>query len=141
MSSRIQLAAARICATRQQREPLDALPAELKPRDESDAYAIQDALHPCLTSAGGGPVVGYKIGCTTQVMQRYLDIPNPCAGGILASSAQHRHGRFAHAEYVRVGVECEIAVRLKKDLGSAGETPVGRDTAARAIGACMAAIE
>jgi 2-oxo-3-hexenedioate decarboxylase/2-keto-4-pentenoate hydratase len=51
------------------------------------------------------------------------------------------HGRFAHADYVRVGVECEIAVRLDSDLGGLQVGPVDRCAAARAIGACMAAIE
>src|SRR5439155_182028 len=31
--------------------PLDRLPAELEPRDEAHAYAIQDALHGCLAAA------------------------------------------------------------------------------------------
>jgi 2-oxo-3-hexenedioate decarboxylase/2-keto-4-pentenoate hydratase len=140
MSTRIQLAAERICATRQQRLPLDQLPPDLKPVDETDAYAIQDALHPCLDTAGWGALVGYKIGCTTPVMQQYLDIPNPCAGGILDSSVQHQHGTFAHARFVRVGVECEIAVHLADDLG-ATQAAIDRAAAARAIGACMAAIE
>jgi 2-keto-4-pentenoate hydratase len=134
-------AAARLCATRRQRLRLDRLPAELEPRDEAAAYAIQDALHGCLAGADDwGAVVGYKIGCTTLVMQQYLHIPNPCAGAIYASTVQELHGRFAHADFVRVGVECEIAVRLAEDLGAA-QTPVDRAGASRAIGACMAAIE
>jgi 2-keto-4-pentenoate hydratase len=140
MSSRFDLAAAQLCATRQQRVALDRLPAELEPRDETEAYAIQDALHTCLATTSWGGVVGYKIGCTTLVMQQYLRIPNPCAGAIFASTVQHRHGRYAHADFVRVGVECEIAVLLADDLG-ATQTPVDRAAAARAVGACMAAIE
>jgi 2-keto-4-pentenoate hydratase len=140
-TARFGLAAARLCTARQRRAPLDRLPADLEPRDEAEAYAIQDALHPLLaTDTDWGAVVGYKIGCTTLVMQRYLRIPNPCAGGIFASTVQHQFGRFAHADFVRVGVECEIAVLLGHDLAAAGR-PVDRATAASAIGACMAAIE
>ncbi|MGI9148037.1 MAG: 2-keto-4-pentenoate hydratase [Chloroflexota bacterium] len=141
MSSGVELAAARLCATRQQGVALDRLPPGLEPRDEDGAYAIQDALHQCLAASDGwGAVVGYKIGCTTLVMQRYLQIPNPCAGAIYASTVQHVHGSFAHANFVRVGVECEIAVVLAEDLG-ADRTTVDRPTAARAVGGCMAAIE
>jgi 2-oxo-3-hexenedioate decarboxylase/2-keto-4-pentenoate hydratase len=136
----VDLAAAQLCANRQQRTRLDRLPAELEPRDEAEAYAMQDALHPCLAGTGWGAVAGYKIGCTTPVMQRYLGIPNPCAGAIFASSVRQQHGRFRHADFVRVGVECEIAVLLRDDL-SATATPVDRAMAARAVGACMAAIE
>ncbi|MDQ6674909.1 MAG: hydratase, partial [Chloroflexota bacterium] len=141
MTSRIELAAARLCAARQQRLPLDRLPPDLEPLDEAHAYAIQDAARACLAaSEGWGAVVGYKIGCTTQVMQQYLSIHNPCAGAIHASTVQRLHGRFAHADFIRVGVECEIAVLLAEDLG-ANQAPVDRVSAARAVGACMAAIE
>ncbi len=141
MSSHVNLAAARLCAHRRRRLRLDRLPLELEPRDEAGAYAIQDALHDCLAAADGwGGLVGYKIGCTTPVMQRYLRIPNPCAGAIYASTVQHLRGRFAHADFVRVGVECEVAVLLADDL-DASPAPVDRAGAARAVGACMAAIE
>lgn len=140
MSSRYAPAAAVLCETRQRHARLGRLPPDLEPRDERDAYTVQDALHPCLASSGWGAVVGYKIGCTTLVMQRYLNIPNPCAGGIFASTVQHEHGRFVHADFVRVGVECEIAVRLARDLGGPGPV-VDHAMAASAVGACMAAIE
>lgn len=120
--------------------PLGRLSADLEPRSEADAYAIQDALHPCLASDRWGALVGYKIGCTTRVMQAYLRIPNPCAGAIFASTVQHQHGRFTHADFVRVGVECEIAVLLADDLRTA-DAPIDHAAAARAVGACMAAIE
>jgi 2-keto-4-pentenoate hydratase len=136
MSSRFEQAAAQVCASRQRRQPLARLPSELEPRDELEAYAIQAALHPCLAASGWGALVGYKIGCTTRVMQDYLRIANPCAGGIFASTVQRETGRFAHADFVRVGVECELAVLLAEDLG-----PIDRRAAARAVGACMAAIE
>jgi 2-keto-4-pentenoate hydratase len=140
MSSRVDLAAAHLCAARLHHMPLGHLPGELEPRDEADAYAIQDALHPCLTSAGRGSVVGYKIGCTTRVMQQYLGIHNPCAGAIFASSVRQQHGQFPHADFIRVGVECEIAVRLADDV-DATQAPVDRFAVARALDACMAAIE
>src|SRR6266566_1442101 len=63
MKSPTDLAATMLCASR--------LPVTIAPRDEADAYAIQDALHSQLAEAGWGAVVGYKIGCTTRVMQRY----------------------------------------------------------------------
>jgi 2-keto-4-pentenoate hydratase len=142
MSSHFEFeqAAARLCDTRQRRARLAKLPPDLEPRDEADAYAIQDALHPCLAADRWGPVVGYKIGCTTRVMQEYLHIPNPCAGGIFDATVQLEHGRFVHADFVRVGVECEIAVLLAEDLRPAHGS-VDVVAAAGAIGACMAAIE
>ena len=73
-------------------------------------------------------------------MQRFLDIANPCAGGVFAPTVQHERGAFRHADFVHVGVECEIAVRLAQDLPAEG-APYDRHSVADGVGACMAAIE
>ena len=101
---------------------------------------MQDALHAALTAAGHGALAGHKIGCTTPVMQRFLRIPNPCAGGVFAATVRHLEAEFRHADFLHVGVECEIAVRLAHDL-PAGRAPYDRATVGAAVGACMAAIE
>ena len=116
---------------------MQELPADLRPVTVEDAYAVQDALHECLAARGAGAMAGHKVGCTTPVMQAYLGIDHPCAGGVPAATAQHGHGAFRFADFVRVGVECEIAVRLGRDLTGA----VDRDAAASAVDAVMAAIE
>jgi 2-keto-4-pentenoate hydratase len=116
------------------------LPDVCRPKDEAEAYAIQDALDARLVAAGCGPLVGYKIGCTTRVMQRFLGIDNPCAGGVLQQGVQRREGSFRHADFLRVGVECEIAVALAHDL-PASAAPYDRHEVGEAVGACMAAIE
>ncbi|MEM7252912.1 MAG: fumarylacetoacetate hydrolase family protein [Pseudomonadota bacterium] len=93
-------------------ERRDPLPPEWRPRSEADGYAIQSALHERLCQHGLGPVAGYKIGCTTDVMQRFLDIDHPCAGAIHASRIYVGDTRFRFDDFARIGVECEIAVRI-----------------------------
>lgn len=139
-STKVDQAALLLCQARTRRERFDRFPRECVPADEREAYAVQERLHRCLTQAGWGEVVGYKIGCTTPVMQAYLRIPNPCAGGIFGSTVQHEHGRLEPDWHVRVGVECEIAVELGADLPAAG-APYDRSTVAAAVRVCMAAIE
>jgi 2-keto-4-pentenoate hydratase len=136
----IEEAADLLAKARLERRRFAGLPDGLRPVDEAEAYAIQDALHARLAAAGRGPLVGYKIGCTTAVMQRFLGIDSPCAGGVLAPAVQRRDGSFRHADFLRVGVECEIAVALARDLPGAG-APYDRHRVADAVGACMAAIE
>ena len=97
----------------------DPLPSDLRPRDEIQAYAIQRALHQELQSQGLGCLAGYKIGCTTQVMQAFLDIDHPCAGGIMGQRLFTGATVLPFASFARVGVECEIAVRLKRPIRSA----------------------
>jgi 2-oxo-3-hexenedioate decarboxylase/2-keto-4-pentenoate hydratase len=138
--SAIERAAQLLSTARLDRQRFARLPTNCRPLDELSAYAIQEALHRRLTAAGWGALAGHKIGCTTTVMQRFLNIGNPCAGGVFAPTVQHRQGRFRHADFLHVGVECEIAVRLARDLPVA-RAPYDRTGVAGAIGACMAAIE
>ncbi|WP_430515663.1 hypothetical protein, partial [Inquilinus limosus] len=92
------------------------LPEALRPGDLAEARRLQDATHERLSAAGLGSRVGWKIGCTTPVMQRFLGIPEPCEGGIFQANVQAGPGRFPAAAHRRIGVECEIAVRLGRDL-------------------------
>ena len=66
-------------AARQRRQRVPILPAACRPVSLEDACLVQAALNERL---GGslGDVCGRKIGCTTEVMQRYLRIEHPCAG-------------------------------------------------------------
>jgi 2-keto-4-pentenoate hydratase len=133
--------AARLLAdARLGRVRLAGLPDGRRPKDEAEAYAIQDAVHARLAAAGRGPLVGYKIGCTTAVMQRFLGIDSPCAGGVLQQGMQRREGSFRHADFLRVGVECEIAVALARDL-PASAARYDRHQVGEAVAACIAAIE
>jgi 2-keto-4-pentenoate hydratase len=134
------LAAARIIATnRRNRSRLNSLPAELAPQTEAEGYRIQRAVHDLLLPHAGA-MVGYKIGCTSNVMQQYLNIPHPCGGGVFARGV-HESGVALHSrDFVRVGVECEIAVRLGCDLPAA-QAPFTAETVAEAIEAYHPAIE
>jgi 2-oxo-3-hexenedioate decarboxylase/2-keto-4-pentenoate hydratase len=120
--------------------PIEPLPEECRPADERVGYAIQDALHGLLTESGLGPIAGHKIGCTTPVMQTFLGIDHPCAGGVPESTVHRGEARVRHRDYVRVGAECEIAVRLGTDLGPTG-APFDRDRVGRAVEAVFAAME
>jgi 2-oxo-3-hexenedioate decarboxylase/2-keto-4-pentenoate hydratase len=115
------------------------LEASVRPADEAQAYAVQNALHGLLQPALGR-VVGHKIGCTTPVMQAFLDIPNPCAGGVFERTVHASPARVRHADYLHVGVECEIVVRLGHDLPASG-APYDRPSVGAAVQACMAGME
>lgn len=133
------LAIAEILAyVRQNRTPLAELPPEAVPHDEDDAYRVQDALHNLLSPVFGAQV-GYKIGCTSAVMQRYLGIDHPCAGGLYQHGMHDSGASLAYRDYVRVGVECEIAMRIGSDV--TGEGPFTAETIAPHVEAYYPAIE
>jgi 2-keto-4-pentenoate hydratase len=124
------------------RAKLEPLPADIRPADLAEAYAMQEQLH-ALFAADRGAIVGYKIAITTPVMQRLMGIDHPCGGAIFARMTHASPARLRRADYVNVAVECEIAVRLGADLPGnlMGGRRYDRDSVADAVGACMAAIE
>src|SRR5215813_4388569 len=136
---KILQAAGIIATARRNRAALKALPPEIAPRDEADGYRVQRAVHDLLLP-GSGALVGYKIGCTSKVMQEYLDIPHPCGGGVFASGVHDSGARLRAADFVRVGVECEIAVLLARDLAPS-EEPFTAEWVMEAIEAYLPAIE
>lgn len=91
------------------------LPAAIAPTSVAEAYAAQEAL--CgLWAPRFGAVAGLKIATTTKVMQQLMGIDHPCAGMIFASRVHASPAVLRKADYVNVRVECELAVRLGRDL-------------------------
>jgi 2-keto-4-pentenoate hydratase len=134
------IAAAKLIADiRRGRSALCSLPDAIAPADETAGYQVQEAVH-ALLSPDFGPVVSHKIGCTSAVMQQYLGIPRPCAGGVFASGVHRSGAALRHADFVRVGVECEIAVLIGRDLDPQ-EAPFTAEAVALAIEALLPAIE
>ncbi len=140
MSQDGRAAAELIAGYRLGRRPLPALAAGVRPADEGSAYLVQDALHEVLAGRGMGLIVGHKIGCTTPVMRAFLGIPNPCAGGVFETTVYRSPARLTHADYLHVGVECEIVVRLGRELPPSG-APYTRQSVNAAVAACMAGME
>jgi 2-keto-4-pentenoate hydratase len=132
-------AAQTIAAARRDRAPLQSLVGEAVPQTESEGYRIQYAVHDLL-AADFGAQVGYKIGCTSAVMQQYLNISHPCAGGVFAKGVHQSGVSLSAKDFVRVGVECEIAVRLARDLLPT-EAPFTAEWVMEAIEAYHPAIE
>lgn len=120
--------------------PLEDLPESCRPESLDEAYAIQEALRPLLESRGLGAPVGWKIGCTTPVMQDYLSIPHPCAGTLYRERLHAERAVLKAADYLQLGLECEIAVRLSKDI-PARDGGHSRESVAPAVGGVMASVE
>src|SRR5919202_79701 len=115
------------------RKPFSPLPAPCAARTVDEAYAVQEAFH-ALMATSHGPVAGYKIALTTPVMQHMVGFHEPVSGAILTQTIQQSPCTIRSTDYGRLGVECEIAVRLAADL-SVTPAPYSRDQITGAIGA------
>jgi 2-keto-4-pentenoate hydratase len=128
-------AAAALHEARQRRTQIAPLPSAIAPRTEAEGAAVQRALAHRTGAASPG---GFKIGATARRMQEYLGLSGPAAG-FMALGNIHRSGASVHfADFVHPGVECELAVRLARDLPAG---PCSAEEAASAVGELVAGIE
>ena len=80
------------------------------------AYAVQDQYVERLCAGANAAVIGYKIGLTSQVMQRMCGIDSPIHGRILGSRVHADGCVLRPGDYGRLGLEFEIAVKLARDV-------------------------
>ena len=131
-----------LALNRVRNQRIDELPEEFRPTDLNEAYAVQDQLHALLDEAGYGKRVGYKIGCTTPVMQKFLDINSPCAGGIYNTATNYIAVSAQFDNFAHPGVECALAAFIGDDLvPPAAGSPFTRESVAPAVQALFGAIE
>ena len=110
-----------------------------KPTTISDAYDIQDR-YVALLRGEHGDAVGYKVGLTSAAMQKFCGIDHPIAGVVLARRVLRSAASVRRADYGRLGLEFEIAVRLKSDVPATG-MPLTAEAIAPHIDGVCAAIE
>ena len=137
---RIERAARQLFEGHRAKRNFTGLFENVRPRNLMEAHAIQDRLQDLYFAEGHGPLAGWKIALTTPVMQEMVGVDHPCEGGIFADRVHHEFADLKHADYVNIGGESELAVRLARDLPAEG-APYDRETVADAVAACMAAIE
>lgn len=139
-NEKFNLAATELIKQRLALHPITPLPESLRPQNLTEAYAIQAALNALLIQAGMGSMVGHKIGCTTPVMQAFVNIDQPCAGRIFSRTVMHGQGQVPAHGFVKLGIECEIAVVLAHDL-PAQSHQYNVESVKSAVGAVMIAME
>jgi 2-keto-4-pentenoate hydratase len=104
-----------------------------------DAYDIQQR-YVALLRKKHGDTIGYKVGLTSAAMQTFCGIDHPIAGVVLASRVHRSGASVRRADYGRLGLEFEIAVRLKSDVPATG-VPCTAEMIAPHIDGVCAAIE
>ncbi len=103
------------------------------------AYAVQDAYMAGL-GLKGAPA-GYKVGMTTAPMQALCGVDEPVAGAVLAHRIHASPALARTGEHTRLGMECEIAVRIGAPLPADGPELDDLDFIAGRLDAVFAAYE
>lgn len=132
-------AAETLLAAHQANLQFKALGPPDRPATVADAYDIQQGFVTLLRGQHGDPV-GYKVGLTSAAMQTFCGIDHPIAGVVLARRVMPSGASVRRADYGRLGLEFEIAVRLKSDVPVTG-MPFTAEAIAPHIDGVCAAIE
>ncbi len=106
---------------------------------EDVGYAVQAEANQVLEQTLG-PVAGHKIGATAEGMRKLLNVPGPIAGDVFARTVHQGRAVLKLGDYVRPGVETEIAVRIARDL-KPDEAPWTVERIGEVVAAVMPAIE
>lgn len=120
------------------RTPAGPLPAGMAPNTLAEGIAVQHAL---ARRWGAIPPAGFKIGATAKRMQAYLGLPGPAAGFMQAENLHHAPATLAWTGVRNPGVECEIAVRLGRDLPPGPCDEAKAAAAVQDIGAAIEVVE
>lgn len=105
------------------------------PATPEAGYAVQREV---AERQGAVPPAGFKIGATTRQMQDYLGLMGPAAGFVPQASLNPDGTEFRFADFLNPGVECEVGLRLGRDLPAG---PTTREQAAAAVAEVFPAIE
>jgi len=108
----------------------------------ADAYQVQEMLVRAWQDGHGGTRVGYKIGLTSRAMQAMCRIDSPVSGVILSERVRTSPADIPARQFMRLGLEFEVGVRIGRDtLRAAGAPPFDSREIAQYVSGVCAAIE
>ena len=99
------------------RERFNPLRGDDEPGSLGEAYDIQDALYRIMQTEGNsGPVAGHKIAATSPDIQKLCGVDQPVYGSIFAGTIHRMPHTANQADFIRLGVEFEIALEIGEDV-------------------------
>jgi 2-keto-4-pentenoate hydratase len=138
--ARVARIAAYIFEGHERRRRFERLRGELAPASMAEAYAVQDEVHRLFRAAGWGELAGHKIALTSKVIQELCGVDQPAGGAIFARTVHASPATVRLADFMHLGLEFELGVRLGADLPAA-RARYTRESVAGAVAACMPAFE
>lgn len=105
----------------------------------TDAYEVQDSVVEAFGRSGEGAPVGYKVGLTTRAMQEFCGVDSPICGRILRRGVATDGTTLRRQDYVRLGLESELALHLAQDIPF--EAITSDESLVQQIGSIHAAFE
>jgi 2-keto-4-pentenoate hydratase len=138
--ARVAKIARHIFEGHERRRRFERLRGELAPASLAEAYDVQDEVHRLFRAAGWGELAGHKIALTSKPIQELCGVDQPAGGAIFARTVHPSPATVRLADFMHLGLEFELGVRLGRNLPPTG-APHTRASVAPHVAACMPAFE
>ncbi|HEY5033220.1 MAG TPA: fumarylacetoacetate hydrolase family protein, partial [Actinomycetes bacterium] len=106
----------------------------------ADGYAVQSELTKLLL-ADGDSIVGYKVGLTSEPMQRMIGVDSPDYGPVLASTVYRDGDAVGLDQFIQPRIEAEIVFVLGSPLRGPGVTVLDAAQAVVGVAAAMEIVD
>ena len=103
------------------RERYQILDEAIRPQTLEDAYQAQLRLETLWSEGRRGSVGGYKIALTSKPIQELCGVDHPVGGVIFENEIHQSPARMKAADFVRVGLEFEVCMKVAVDLTETGD--------------------
>ena len=103
----------------------------------ADGYAVQSELTRMILDEGDA-IIGYKVGLTSEPMQKMIGVDSPDYGPVLASTMYRSGDTVPLSRFIQPKLEAEIVFVLGEELRGPGVTVLD---AARAVAGVAASVE
>ena len=117
----LDLIADKLLAAEEARQAIPPISAELKDLSVEDCYAAQD-VYVAKKIAAVGKVAGYKVGATGAESQARFGVSEPVYGHTFGAGRTISGETIDFSSLIHPKIECEIGLRLGKDLEGPGVT-------------------
>ncbi len=123
-----------------ERKRFSQLLGDDRPADMAEAYHIQAQVYQLMQDeAGFSGFAGHKVALTSPAIQEMCGVDQPAYGSILTEYVHDNDHEANLDDFIRMGIEFEVAVEIGKDLPTDIEHT--KETVAEYISAVMPAFE
>lgn len=91
--------------------------------------------------AGGAKQIGWKVGLTSEAIQRQFGVPEPVFGFLLADGVHHSPAILEYDSLIQPGIENEMCVTIGQDLRGPGIEVAQARAAVQSVRSAMELVE
>ena len=95
---------------------LDFLPDDLAPKNNKEAYLIQDSLTNLYINQFNAKIIGKKVGCTNKKAQQQINVNKPFYGNIYSSFSSNSKCNLDRKLFIKPYIEPEFSFQLNSKI-------------------------